>query len=47
MFTQLNNDQWSSLFLFILGVVICSASIHIGLGNIGNPGTDLRLAWLV
>jgi putative tricarboxylic transport membrane protein len=39
MFSQLNNDQWSSLFWFICGVVICIASIHYGLGTLHNPGT--------
>ena len=39
MFSQLNNDQWSSLFWFIFGVVSCIASIHYGLGDFHNPGT--------
>jgi hypothetical protein len=36
---KLNNDQVSSLFWFILAVVIILASIPYGLGTLGSPGT--------
>jgi hypothetical protein len=39
MFSQLNNDQWSSLFWFICGLVSCIASFNCGLGGLHNPGT--------
>jgi len=38
MFSQLNNDQWSSLFWFICGLVSCIASINYGVGDLHNPG---------
>lgn len=36
---QLNNDQWSSLFWLMCGLVSCMASIHHGVGDLHNPGT--------
>jgi hypothetical protein len=39
MFSQLNNDQWSSLFWLICGLVSCFASIKYGVGDLHNPGT--------
>ena len=36
---KINNDQASSLFWFILSVVIMGASIPYGLGTLGSPGT--------
>ncbi len=39
MFSQFNNDQWSSLFWFICGLVSCLASISYGVGDLHNPGT--------
>ena len=38
MLSQLNNDQWSSLFWFICGLVSCFASLNYGIGDLHNPG---------
>ena len=39
MSSQFNNDQWSSLFWFICGLVFCIASLNHGVGDLHNPGT--------
>ena len=37
MISQLNNDQWSSLFWFVCGVITCIGSIQYKMGEISNP----------
>ena len=39
MSNQFNNDQGSSLFWFICGLVSCIASLQYGVGDLHNPGT--------
>lgn len=38
VFTQFNNDQWSSFFWLVFGVVICISSVPYGMGSLHNPG---------
>ena len=45
MFSRLNNDQWSSLFWFICGLVFCIASISHGVGELNNPGIGFTPFW--
>ena len=39
MFSHLNNDQWSSTFWLVCGVIFCMGSIAHGVGDLHSPGT--------